>query len=282
MIEFAARRQFIADYGMIRAAEGRGSPDSAYYRALPFADLTGRNSAQWRIRARTFEYFVLHVLPRRPCRILDLGAGNCWFSYRLTQLGHSPVAVDIFPDDQDGLGARRHYPLSFPAIEADFNNLPFELRSFDLVIFNCSIHYSDDYVKTLTAASRCLRPDGRIVILDSPVYQRREQGEAMRRERQEMFQRRYGRRSEALGSIEFFDLEMLDTLARELSIRWKIYRPWYGWTWHLRPALAWLKRRRPPSRFWILEASFEEPHAKRSAAPVNSWKEGWRAPRPLR
>src|SRR5215472_3958691 len=60
-----ARRQFLADYARIRAAEERGADTSAYYRALPFTDLTGRNSGQWRIRERTFEYFLRHVLPRR-------------------------------------------------------------------------------------------------------------------------------------------------------------------------------------------------------------------------
>ena len=256
MIATAVRRQFLADYAKIRSAEGRGSPDSAYYQALPFTDLTGRNSSQWRIRARTFEYFRQRILPPQPCRILDLGAGNGWLSYRLAQIGHSPVAVDIFADSQDGLAAARNYPLRFPTIEADFNDLPFPAASFDLAIFNSSIHYSGDYQKTIAAACRCLRLHGRVVILDSPVYRRREHGEAMRAERQEWFQHQYGLRSEALGSIEFFDLEMLASLSRELSLTWKIHRPWYGWRWHLRPVKAWLKRHRPPSRFWILEATF--------------------------
>jgi SAM-dependent methyltransferase len=251
-----ARRQFLADYAKIRSGEGRGSADSAYYRALPFADLTGRNAAQWRIRARTFEYFERRILSRRPCRILDLGAGNCWLSYRLAELGHLSVAVDIFADDLDGLKARRHYPLCLPAIEADFDNLPFPDESFDLAIFNSSFHYSNDYLRTLISARRCLRSDGRLVILDSPVYKRREHGEAMKAERQAFFERQYGLRSEALGSIEFFDLETLRWLAGALSLRWRIYRPWYGMRWHLRPLRAWLSRRRPPSRFWILEATF--------------------------
>jgi SAM-dependent methyltransferase len=256
MIAAATRRQFLADYAKIRSAEGRGSADSAYYRALPFADLTGHNAAQWQIRARTFEYFRKRVLPRRSCRILDLGAGNCWLSYRLAALGHAPVAVDIFADDRDGLGAHRHYPVRFPAVEADFSELPFPAASFDLAVFNASIHYSTDYAKTLASARRCLRPDGRIVILDSPVYKLREHGQTMKAERHAAFDRQYGTRSEALGSIEFFDLETLSSLERELSLCWKIYRPWYGIGWHLRPLRACLTRRRPPSRFWILEGSF--------------------------
>jgi SAM-dependent methyltransferase len=248
----APRRQFLEDYAKIRAAEGRGSEDSAYYRALPFSD-----SAQWHIRARTFKYFKGKILPRSTCDILDLGAGNCWLSYRLAEMHHRPVAVDIFSDPRDGLGAARHYPVSFPVIECGFDDLPFPAAQFDLAVFNSSIHYSPDYVRTLSEARRCLRADGRVVILDSPMYKRREHGQAMRIERQISFELQHGFRSEALGSIEFFDLEMLKDLEHKLSLTWEIHRPWYGWRWHLRPLRALLKGQRPPSRFWILVGKFQ-------------------------
>lgn len=253
-----ARRQFLEDYAKIRSTEGRGSNDSAYYRSLPFAGPSVPNAAQWRIRARTFQYFTRRILPKnRVCDILDLGAGNCWLSYRLAELRHSPVAVDIFSDALDGLRAARHYPLSFPVVEAEFDHLPFPSAQFDLAVFNSSIHYSADYAPTLAEARRCLRDGGRVIILDSPIYEKREHGEAMRAERQAWFERQYGFRSEALGSVEFFDFQTLADLARELSIAWKIYRPWYGWGWHLRPLRALVKRQRPPSRFWILEGRFQ-------------------------
>jgi len=213
-----ARRQFVEDYGRIRSAEGRGSEESDYYRALPFADLTGRNSDQWRIRARTFRHFVHSVLPQKHAKVLDLGAGNCWLSYRLAELHHQPVAVDIFSDPRDGLRAARHYPVPFPLVEADFDWLPFTKESFDLVVFNASFHYSADYARTLAEARRCLRPEGRVVILDSPVYKLSQHGEQMRAERQVFFEQQHGFRSEALRSIEFLDESMLDALARDLNI----------------------------------------------------------------
>jgi ubiquinone/menaquinone biosynthesis C-methylase UbiE len=251
-----ARRQFLDDYARIRSAEGRGSNESAYYRALPFTDLSGRNSEQWRIRARTYRYFVDRVLPRQRSKVLDLGAGNCWLSYRLAESGHEPVSVDIFSDPRDGLGAARHYPVPFPTVEADFDRLPFTDSSFDLVVFNASVHYSPDYTRTLAEARRCLRPEGRVVILDSPVYKLSRHGEQMRAERQVFFEQQHGFRSEALRSIEYLDEPMLDGLARELRLTWRIHRPWYGFGWMLRPWKARLRGRRPPSRFWILEAKF--------------------------
>jgi ubiquinone/menaquinone biosynthesis C-methylase UbiE len=251
-----ARQQFLSDYQRIRSAEGRGAGTSEYYRALPFQDLSGRNSWQWHMRARTFRYFADKLLPKHPCDILDLGAGNCWLSYRLRERGHRPVAVDIFSDAMDGLRAVRHYPESFPAVEADFDSLPFPNNRFDLILYNASIHYSADYSRTLREARRCLRPGGRFLILDSPMYARREHGEQMKSERQAQFQNQYGFRSEALGSIEYFDRAMLQELSAELRVCWTIYRPWYGWRWHLRPLQARWKGKRPPSSFWILQGTF--------------------------
>jgi ubiquinone/menaquinone biosynthesis C-methylase UbiE len=256
MLAATRRVQFLEQYGRIRAAERRGSDDSAYYQALPYQDLTGQNSAQWKIRARTFAYFARHILPAGPCNLLDLGAGNCWLSYRLAGLGHTPVAVDIFSDSRDGLRAAKHYPVAFPIVEAPFDDLPFAAASFDLAVFNSSFHYSADYARTLAEVRRVLRPGGRVVILDSPVYRRREYGEAMRAERQRLFEQQYGFRSEALGSIEYLDCQMLASLAASLKLTWTIHKPWYGWRWHLRPIRAWLRQKRPPSQFWILVGSF--------------------------
>jgi len=252
-----ARRQFLDDYGRIRSAEGRGSDESAYFLALPFTDITGRNSDQWRIRARTFQHFVRRVLSGQRLKILDLGAGNCWLSYRLAELRHQPVAVDIFSDLRDGLRAARHYPVSIPVVEADFDRLPFGDSGFDLVVFNASFHYSPDYARTLAEARRCLRPEGRVVILDSPVYKLSQHGEQMRAERQRFFEQEHGFRSEALRSIEYLDEPMLDQLAQDLRLTWRIHKPWYGFGWMLRPWKARLAGRRPPLRFWILEGSFQ-------------------------
>jgi len=258
-----ARKQFLQEYGHIRRMEGRGSEDSAYYRALPFEDLSGRHRDMWAMRAKTYRYFEKRVLDpmeqsfRRPLDVLDLGAGNCWLSYRLSLRSHCPTALDIFVDERDGLLAARHYPHPFPTVEAEFDHLPFRANSFDLAVFNSSLHYSTDYVCTLSEAQRCLRFSGAVVVLDSPVYRVKEHGEQMVRERHADFLKRYGFRSDAIPSVEFLDIPVLGQLSRTLKIKWQIYRPWYGWRWHLRPYQAWLRQRRPPSQFWILVGRFE-------------------------
>ncbi len=259
-----AYRRFLEEYSQIRHAEGRGSDDAAYYLALPYEDLTGKNSDQWLIRGRTYRFFEKRVLPgfekMGALDVLDLGAGTGWLSYRLAKRKHRPVAVDISVDGRDGLGAARHYKSAvnefFPLLMAEFDNLPFADKQFDLAIFNSSLHYSTDYLKTLAEAKRCLKRSGCVIVLDSPIYRQSEHGEMMRAERHRYFQAQFGFRSDSIPSLEFLDDVTLEKLADSLRFKWKVYRPWYGWRWHLRPWKARLKRARPPSRFHILVGSW--------------------------
>src|SRR5437763_155217 len=142
-----------------------------------------------------------------------------------------------------------------PCVEAEFDRLPFADAQFDLAVFNSSLHYSTDYHGTLCEARRCLRPSGRIVVLDSPLYKRREHGELMRTERHRQFEAQYGFPSDSVASLEYLYESQLAELSRDLGLRWQILQPWYGLKWHLRPFKARLKGRRPPSRFCILVAS---------------------------
>ena len=260
--------RFITDYEFIRAAEGRGSDASEYYLALPYHDLSGKNADQWSIRARTFRYIEHHVLPSlagrfgRKLRILDLGAGNGWMSYRLALTGHALVAVDLLTNDQDGLGAAAHFrkglPSLFARVQAELDHLPFADGGFDVVIFNASFHYSENYETTLAEAIRCTRPGGLVIIADSPWYLRVESGRKMLSERRTHFTARYGFASDAIRSREYLTDQDLDLLRDRFAIDWKVYTPYYGVRWLLRPLLAKLRRRREPSHFRIYVAEVRE------------------------
>ena len=54
--------RFIKDYERIRAAEGRGSESEEFYLGLPYKDVSGRNSEQWHIRGRSYDYLIKHLL----------------------------------------------------------------------------------------------------------------------------------------------------------------------------------------------------------------------------
>jgi ubiquinone/menaquinone biosynthesis C-methylase UbiE/uncharacterized protein YbaR (Trm112 family) len=246
--------RFLRDYTKIRLAEGRGSENPEFYRRLPDCDPSHPLAWQWRIHQRTLRSLTHRILPQlgTNLKVLDLGAGVGWLSHQLSRRGHHPCAIDITVDEQDGLGAARHYAPDWPRIQTDFDHLPIDENSVDCVIYNASLHYSTDYAITLAEAQRVLRTNGHIVVLESPIYKHEESGRKMAAERHAGFERRFGTRSDSIRSMEYLTWDMLEHLARKLNLTWRIAYPWYGVRWAMRPWVAWLKRGREPSQFPIL------------------------------
>ncbi len=187
---------------------------------------------------------------RRRSTSCTSGAGNCWLSYRLAQRHHRPVAVDIFTDTRDGLGAATRYPVRFVTVEAEFDSLPFPSASFDMAVFASSFHYSTDYARTLREVGRCLRPgakshDYRLPGLPSARPRRVDGCGASRLFREDLripvrHRRKQGISRPANGA----------RAVERVGIERRVHRPWYGWQWHLRPWKAKLHGKRPPSNFW--------------------------------
>jgi SAM-dependent methyltransferase len=251
--------QFVREYRTVRRAEGWGSHEPEYYRALPYRDLTRRFEAIWRIRARSYDVFVHTVL--RPLelggslRILDLGAGSGWLAYRLRQRGHHVLAMDLLEDDLDGLGAIAHYTVArtglWPVV-AEFDRLPLPDAQADIAIFNASLHYSTDYCRTLRESLRVLGPRGTLVILDSPMYSDPNSGVRMVHERETRFRATYGFASDALPHEHFLTPQKLATVAEELHIHWQIFQPRLDPRTTVSRRFNGLRARREPASFPVV------------------------------
>jgi len=261
--------RWLMEYQIVRAAEGRGSGEATFYLALPYKDFSGRNDWQWAIRARTFRHLERTVLPtlvanaQSRAYVLDLGAGNCWLSYRLAQRGYCPVAVDLLTNSTDGLGAASHYlqelPSLFPRFQAELDCLPFSDDQFDCATFNASFHYSEDYARTLGEAIRCLKPGGTVVVADSPSYESDESGQRMLQERRAAFTKQFGFPSDSLASLEYLTAARLRELETRFGLSWKVFEPSYGLRWSMRPLIAKWKGTREPSQFRIYTAVVKTP-----------------------
>ena len=190
---------------------------------------------------------------RRVLRILDLGSGCGWMSYRLARRGHQVFAADLRTDARDGLGAHAHYGGAFTPVRAEFDRLPFIDRSFDLVVFNASFHYSENYERTINEALRVLVEGGRIAILDTPLYRRSFSGAWMVAARERDFMRRFGFASNSIKSEHFLTPARLRKLSAETGLSWTIHHPWHGLRWALRPIKARLRRCCEPARFAVIE-----------------------------
>jgi len=259
------RRRFREQYAAHRASEGRGQ-SAVDARTLPYVT-EGALVRQWAVRARSFEAFQRHVL--RPLqrradvyatgalRVLDLGAGNGWLAHRATRAGAEALALDVRDDGVDGLGAAPRES-SIARVVASFEAIPLCDASFDVAVFNASLHYAEDLRRALGEARRVVRPAGRVVVLDSPFYRSAKDGDAMLRAKRQDAQRRFGDRAEALMAlavVEYLTRERLAEASRGLGLGpWRRHRVLYPLWYELRAVRAALRGARPPSRFDVWEA----------------------------
>jgi SAM-dependent methyltransferase len=248
---------FYAEYARHRAEEGRDYGGDALL-SLPYLR-EGPLAAQWQVRAKTYEAFATKVVTpmgvaSRPLDILDLGAGNGWLSYRLARLGHRATALDVRDDDVDGLGAAQEFlrrePAIFSCVAAPFEDIPLPDASFDIAVFNASLHYARDLRRVLAEAQRVVRPGGALAIMDSPFYARDVDGAAMVIEKRARGEALFGMRSTILLEPEFIEYLTPKRLADATAgLIWRRHRVRYPLWYEFRPLSAWLRRRRPPSRF---------------------------------
>jgi len=249
---------FILEYETVRSAERRRVQNPSHLRALPYRDLSRKRPYEWSIRAKSFRTLVKEVIEPwerasgRPLRILDMGSGLGWLAHRVALRGHEVAAVDLVTNDFDGLGVWKHYGREFLPVQAEFERLPFPDATVDVVVYNASFHYAASFGAALREALRVLRPSGRVVIMDTPIYRDASSGAAMVREREDAFERRYGFRGNAIPSEGFLTYDRLDALERELSLRWSLVEPWYGFRWWAKPWIARVRRSREPARFQLV------------------------------
>jgi SAM-dependent methyltransferase len=164
-------RSFVADYQRVRVREGYASTDPDYARRLPFRDVTGHNSAAWRLRALHYLIIraglrLLRASSAGAVRVLDLGAGNGWMARRLAA-SCRVTALDV-DGSETGLGSLRDGRVG--RVLGDLEALPLRPASFDAVIAAATLHYAVDLPGALAETARVLRPGGLLIIADSPLY----------------------------------------------------------------------------------------------------------------
>ena len=185
--ELAAATAF---YCRVRADEG-----FKHSSQLPRVPRGHAQARIWKQRARHFARFMDWLARERPKgqAIVDVGAGCCWAAQRLAERGHHVAALDINLDVQDGLAAvGEERDPGVERIEADMEFLPLSASCADVVLLNGALHFARCPQNVVAEARRILKPSGSLVILDSPLYRRSADGEAMVKKKRKDFLGRYG------------------------------------------------------------------------------------------
>lgn len=111
---------------------------------------------------------IMHLLPKKPAKVLDLGCGTGWTSVMLAKAGYQVVGQDISPDmiqvaeqNKSEAGLKN---LSF--VTEDYENLAYD-NKFDAALFFDALHHCDDEAAAIKSAFNALKPGG-ILITHEP------------------------------------------------------------------------------------------------------------------
>ena len=110
-------------------------------------------------------------------RILEIGAGACWFSAELSKLPEVTeiIATDFSPKLLKELAPRvfkmRHAAEGkITRMPGDFHKLQFPDNGFDFVVCSAVLHHAVDMVEVLKEVKRLLRPGHQFVAIREPVW----------------------------------------------------------------------------------------------------------------
>ena len=167
----ALAETFNAQYDALRLKEGWASDIPGFYDALPYRDLTGRNTDAWRQRVRSYllvRRWLENTVGTGRISILDYGAGNGWLS-RLLADRYDLAAMDI-NEGNHGLSAIPESSRLYTVIQSSLESIPLHSDCCDAVVANASLHYTSAPEGALEEIHRILKPGGVVVIMDSPTY----------------------------------------------------------------------------------------------------------------
>jgi ubiquinone/menaquinone biosynthesis C-methylase UbiE len=113
------------------------------------------------------------VLPReRYGRVLEVGCGTGFFLLNLWQAGfvEEPYACDLSPGMLEACGENaRRLGCEIELRTADAERLPYDDRSFDLVVGHAFLHHLPEPARVLTDMLRVLRPGGALFLAGEPT-----------------------------------------------------------------------------------------------------------------
>lgn len=123
---------------------------------------------------RHFEHLYPSLQPYFGEKVLDLGAGCCWFGMLLKIMKPEVevTSLDVSPDMMN-LDRKAAKKMGIPYVETkkavfDGKQLPFPDRAFSSIFFSAVWHHIQDLPTYLTEVRRILRDDGTVIAINEP------------------------------------------------------------------------------------------------------------------
>lgn len=179
----ASSNEFEQLYISLRSHEKRVYTDEEVL-WLPEVSKEHIHKKEWRIRKASCQRLSKYLNnKKRALTILEVGCGNGWLSYHLSQVPSSIVIgldVNLYELEQACRVFAAIPNLHF--IHSDLNDL--ESGKFDIIVFAASIQYFNSLSAVVKESLARLNEGGEIHIIDSHFYFQNEVGDARQRSRQ--------------------------------------------------------------------------------------------------
>lgn len=169
---------------------------------------------EWKIRKMSCHKLTSYLIKKKNAlSILEVGCGNGWLTYHLSQIPHSNVVgldVNLFELQQASRVFAAMPNLDF--IYGDLNEL--KIAKFDVIVFAASIQYFKSFSNIVQSALSRLNKEGEIHIIDSHFYHQTELEDARHRSREYFQSKGFGKMygfyfHHALKELDEFNHEIL-------------------------------------------------------------------------
>ena len=178
------KSSFTQLYKGIRKKEGRILTDDQVKNLPKLADHFLQN--EWKLREESSARFLNHIRKKGFLTILEIGCGNGWFSHVLAKVNNNRVIGQDINQFELEQAARCFGDENLSFINCtDFNSLP--NNSFDLIVFNASIHYFSTPNDLVQVLAEKLTSKGEIHVMDSPIYKTKMSAESAEERTQQYY-----------------------------------------------------------------------------------------------
>lgn len=157
---------FLKSFESFRELNKLKIKNTKLYDDLPFS----MHSSNWIERQKDIKLINKIIEGKTSLNILDVGAWNGWLSNYLAKKNHNLVALDLFIDIYDGLGANKHYKSKYTSIQVYPDEIFRIKEKFDLIIFNRNWAFFQNPQKVFDDAKQILSPKGSILFTGLAFY----------------------------------------------------------------------------------------------------------------
>lgn len=148
---------------------------------------------EWKIRKASCDKFTKYLLnKKKPLKILEVGCGNGWLSYHLSQVPNATVVgldINLLEVQQAERVFAATSNLNF--VHGDLSAL--DHQQFDVIVFAASIQYFNSFSNIIRSALEKLNRGGEIHILDSHLYYQTELAQAKKRSREYFYNKGFNK-----------------------------------------------------------------------------------------